>query len=83
MKVIALAKDLDSLEKLINEYFYSIGYEVIILNRYERVEGKDKTKLEFKLENKRFNIDYMKDINKHFIIRYKKGIYYFYRNEKE
>ena len=74
MKILALANDLDSLERLINDYFYSNSYELIL----KKDEG-----INYFIENKKLSYEYMQELNKQFIVKYKKGKYYFYRNEKE
>lgn len=74
MKILALANDPDSLERLINDYFYSNSYELIL----KKEEG-----INYFIENKKLSYEYMQELNKQFIVKYKKGKYYFYRNEKE
>lgn len=71
MKIIALANDPDSLEKLINDYFYSKSYYIEL----------DRNKIEYKIKNKKSKeIENM--INENFKIKYKKGKYYFYNDEE-
>ena len=74
LKILALSNDPDSLERLINDYFYSNSYELIL----KKEEG-----INYFIENKKLSYEYMQELNKQFIVKYKKGKYYFYRNEKE
>lgn len=74
LKILALANDPDSLERLINDYFYSNSYELIL----KKEEG-----INYFIENKKLSYEYMQELNKQFIVKYKKGKYYFYRYEKE
>lgn len=72
MKIIALANDPESLEKLINDYFYSKSYYI---------ELDKRNKIEYKIKNtKSKEIENM--INENFKIKYKKGKYYFYKDEE-
>ena len=81
MKVIAVASDPDSLEKLINEYFFSFGYELVLIKRIS-----DKTKkveqIRYIIENKRLDQDKIILLNIDYSVIYKKGKYYFYKNEE-
>lgn len=80
MKIIALANDPDGLEKCINEYFCSTSYELVLVKRKDE---KDKVKnIEYIIENKRLDQDKVIMINKDYSVIYKKGKYYFYRNEE-
>ena len=55
MKIIALANDPDGLEKCINDYFCSIGYELVLVKRKSE---KDKVEtIKYIIENKRLNQD--------------------------
>ena len=81
MKIIAVANDPDSLEKCINEYFCSIGYELVLVKRIN-----DKTRkvndIKYIIENKRLDQDKVILLNIDYSVIYKKGKYYFYRNEE-
>ena len=80
MKIIAVANDPDSLEKCINEYFCSIGYELVLVKRKDE---KDKVKsIKYIIENKRLDQDKVILLNVDYSVIYKKGKYYFYRNEE-
>lgn len=74
MKILALANDPDSLEKLINDYFYSKSYYI---------ELDKRNKIEYKIKNTKMSKEMENIINENFKIKYKKGKYYFYKNEKE
>ena len=80
MKVIAIANNLDNLEKCINEYLCSVGYQIILI---KRINEKNKIEeMKYILENKRLEQDKVVLMNLEYTIKYKKGKYYFYRNEK-
>ena len=82
MKIIALANDPDSLEKCINNYFCSIGYELVLVKRVN-----DKTRkvdnIKYIIENKRLDQDKVILLNVDYSVIYKKGKYYFYKNEEK
>ena len=80
MKIIALANEPTGLEKCINDYFCSVGYELVLV---KRKDAKDKVKeIKYIIENKRLDQDKVIMLNIDYSIIYKKGKYYFYRNEK-
>lgn len=81
MKIIAVASDPDGLEKCINEYFYSIGYELVLVKRKDK---NDKVKeIKYIIENKRLDQDKIILLNIDYSVKYKKGKYYFYKNEEK
>lgn len=80
MKIIALANDPDSLEKLINDYFCSIGYQLVLIKRMNKNKVEE---VKYIIENKRLNQDQVIMLNIDYSIIYKKGKYYFYRNEEK
>lgn len=71
LKVKAIANDIDSIEKLINDYFYSKLY-------YIDLENKDRSgKMSFIIKSRKNIIpDY---INESYKVKLRKGKYYFYR----
>ena len=77
MKVIAIADNIDSLEKLINEYFYSIHYQIVLIRRVN--EKSRKLELKYLIENKQFDSDKVALLNLDYTIKYNKGKYYFYK----
>ena len=82
MKIIALANDPDSLEKLINDYFFSTGYELVLV---KRINDKTRKALDVKyiIENKRLDQDKVIMMNLDYVVKYKKGKYYFYKYEEK
>lgn len=82
MKIIALANDPDSLEKLINDYFCSVGYELVLVKRInDKTRKVDEVK--YILENKRLDQDKVIMMNLDYVVKYKKGKYYFYKYEEK
>lgn len=82
MKIIALAKDPDSLEKLINDYFFSTGYKLVLVKRInDKTRKVDEVK--YILENKRLDQDKVIMMNLDYVVKYKKGKYYFYKYEEK
>ena len=81
MKIIALANDPDGLEKCINDYFYSTSYELVLVKRKDE---KDKVKeIKYIIENKRLSQDQVIMINLDYVVKYKRGKYYFYKYEEK
>ena len=74
MKVLAIANDPDNLEKLINDYFYSKSY-IIVLDKRDKIE--------YKIRNSKATKEFEDMINNEFKVKFKKGKYYFYKDEKE
>lgn len=81
MKIIALANDPDSLEKLINDYFFSTGYELVLVKRVNE-KNRKLDEIKYIIENKRLDQDKVIIMNLDYSVKYKKGKYYFYRNEE-
>ena len=54
MKIIAVANDPDELEGLINKYFYSVGYELVLVKRMNKEETVE---MKYIIENKRLDQD--------------------------
>ena len=81
MKIIALASDPDGIEKCINDYFYSTSYELVLVKRKDE---KDKVKeIKYIIENKRLSQDQVIMMNLDYVVKYKKGKYYFYKYEEK
>lgn len=70
LKIKAVANDIDSIEKLINDYFYSKFY-------YIDLENNRSGKMSFIIKSRKNTIpDY---INESYKVKLRKGKYYFYR----
>ena len=70
LKVKAIASDIESIEKLINDYFYSKTYYITATNE---IDGK----VRFLIKNRKGTIPF--NINDQYKVILKKGKYYFYR----
>ena len=81
MKIIALASDPDGIEKCINDYFCSTSYELVLVKRKDE---KDKVKeIKYIIENKRLSQDQVIMMNLGYVVKYKRGKYYFYKYEEK
>ena len=81
MKILAVSNDPDSMEKLINDYFYSVGYELVLVKRTN--DSGKVVDLKYIIENKRLSQDVVINTNLDYVVKFKKGKYYFYRYEKK
>lgn len=71
LKVKAIASDIDSIEKLINDYFFSKLY-------YIDLESEDRSgRMTFVIKSRKKTIPDF--INESYKVKFRKGKYYFYR----
>lgn len=75
-KILIITDNIDDLEGLINDYFYSYHYRVKSILRLN--DSKNTEELKYLLDNKWLSAEKLALKNAMFKIVYKKGKYYFY-----